>query len=123
MKDQAFFLPLKTRPKELPPLQKMVGRFWHTGIIHNGKVYECFNHERNSITGLKERQEDLTKQKAVFVDIDIPEESKIISEIKSGTDCSEYVARVIGMSSNTGAKKEYWPEEVYDFIQGSSNES
>ncbi|MFA6315218.1 MAG: hypothetical protein WC648_02520 [Candidatus Paceibacterota bacterium] len=52
--------------------------------------------------------------KAVFVDI-IVDKNKLISEIDSGTDCGEFVGRVIGLSSNTGSKKQYWPEEVYDY--------
>ena len=116
MTAKAFFLPIETRPKSLPPLQKMVGKFWHTGIIHEGKVYECFNFGRNSVSEFDEKKkEDLAEMKAVFVDIDA-NEKKLKSEISSGTDCSEYVARVVGMSQNTGDKKEFWPEQVYNFI-------
>lgn len=116
MSDQAFFLPIETRPKNLSPLQKMVGKFWHAGIIHNGKVYECFNFGRNSVSEFDEkRKQELNDQKAVFVDIGVNKD-KLLSEINSGTDCSEYVARVIGLSENNGNKKEYWPEEVYNFI-------
>ncbi len=94
----------------------MAGRFWHTGLIHNGKVYECFNFGRKSVRNFDEtRKRELIDQKAVFVNM-VPDIDKIHSEINSGTDCSEYVARVVGMSSNTGNKKEYWPEEVYNFI-------
>ena len=116
MTAKAFFLPIETRPKSLPPLQKMVGKFWHTGIIHEGKVYECFNFGRNSVSEFDEKKkEDLAEMKAVFVDIDA-NEKKLKPEISSGTDCSEYVARVVGMSQNTGDKKEFWPEQVYDFL-------
>jgi len=117
MKDQVFFLPIETRPKNFPPIKKMVGKFWHTGIIHDGKVYECFNYGRNSINDFNDNiKQGLIKQKAVIIDVNIIDISKIYSEINSGTDCSEYVARVIRMSSNTGVKKEYWPEQVYNFI-------
>jgi hypothetical protein len=121
MKDQAFFLPIETRPKQFPPLKKMVGKFWHAGIIHNGKIYECFDQGRNSIKDFDEaKKEELEKMKAIFVDI-IADKNKIDSEIGSGTDCSEYVARVVGLSSNTGPKKEYWPEEVYEYILKTAN--
>lgn len=117
MNAQAFFLPLETRPKNFPPLEKMVGKFWHAGIIYDGKVYECFNHGKNSISDFEEKKkQELISQNAVFVDIKSFDANKINSEINSGTDCSEYVARVVGMSQNVGAKKEFWPEEVYDFI-------
>lgn len=116
MIDQVFFLPIETRPANLPPLIKMEGKFWHTGIIHNGKVYECFNYGRNSISEFDEKRKKETKdQKAIFVDIGV-DKDKLLSEINSGTDCAEYVARVVGLSGNTGDKKEYWPEEVYNFI-------
>lgn len=117
MKDQIFFLPIETRPKDFPPLKEMVGKFWHTGIIHNGKVYECFNFGRNSVSDFDEEQKQkLRKQKAIIVDVNIVDVDKIYSEIESGTSCSEYVARVVWMSSNTGVKKEYWPEQVYNFL-------
>ena len=113
---QAFFLPIETRPENLPPLIKMEGRFWHTGIIHEDKVYECFNHGRNSISEFDEkRKQELKDQRAVFVDV-VADKEKLLSEINSGTDCSEYVARVVGLSANTGDKKEFWPEQVYDYL-------
>lgn len=116
MSAKAFFLPLETRPQNYPPIPDLVGKFWHAGIIHDGKVYECFNHGRNSISDYNdERNKELEKAGAIFVEI-IPDEGKIDSEITSGTSCSEYVARVVGMSSNTGPKKEFWPEEVLQFI-------
>jgi len=115
-KAKIFFLPIETRSKEFPPLLKMVGKFWHTGIIYNGKVYECFNFGKNSISDFnKEFKNKLENQKAVFIDTKINLE-KLNSEIISGTDCSEYVARVIGLSKNIGSVKIFWPEEVYNYI-------
>jgi uncharacterized membrane protein (UPF0127 family) len=115
-KAQIFFLPLETRSKDFPPLLKMVGKFWHTGIIYNGKVYECFNLGRNSVLDFNEEfKNKLENQKAVFINSKINLE-KLNSEINSGTDCSEYVARVIGLSKNIGPVKIFWPEEVYDYI-------
>jgi len=114
-KASVFFLPIETRPKDYPPLEKMVGRFWHVGIIHKDKIYECFNYGRKSITNFDvSKEKTLVGMKAIFIDI-IVDESKLNSEIDSGTDCGEYVARVIGLSTNTGSKKQYWPEEVYDY--------
>lgn len=116
MSDQAFFLPVETRSKGLPPLTEMVGKYWHAGIIHDGRVYECFNHGRYSISGLDEAKvNSLKEQKAIIVDI-IGDVGKIEGEITSGTSCSEYVARVVGLSSNSGAVKQYWPEEALKFI-------
>ena len=115
-KAKIFFLPIETRPKEFPPLLKMVGKFWHTGIIYNGKVYECFNFSKNSISDFNDEfKNKLENQKAVFVDTKINLE-KLNSEINSGTDCSEYVARVVGLSKNIGPVKVFWPEEVYNYI-------
>lgn len=115
-KAKIFFLPIETRPKDFPPLLKMVGKFWHTGIIYNGKVYECFNFGKNSISDFNEEfKNKLENQKAVFVDVKINLE-KLNSEINSGTDCSEYAARVIGLSENIGPVKIFWPEEVYSYI-------
>ena len=116
MHDQAFFLPLESRPKNYPPLQKMVGKFWHAGIIHDGKVYECFNYGRNSVSEFDETiKTKLKTTKAVFIKIKLKKD-KIDTELNSGTDCSEYVARAVGLSKNKGTKKEYWPEQVYSYI-------
>lgn len=115
-KAKIFFLPIETRPKEFPPLLKMVGKFWHTGIIYDNKVYECFNFGRNSISNFDEETKNkLENQKAVFVNSKINLE-KLNLEINSETDCSEYVARVIGLSKTTGSIKNFWPEEVYKKI-------
>ncbi|MFA6797535.1 MAG: DUF192 domain-containing protein [Candidatus Paceibacterota bacterium] len=115
-KAKIFFLPIETRPKEFPPLLKMVGRFWHTGIIYNNKVYECFNFGRNSISDFDEEvNKKLENQKVVFINSKINLE-KLDSEISSGTDCSEYVARVVGLSKTAGPVKNFWPEEVYKKI-------
>jgi uncharacterized membrane protein (UPF0127 family) len=115
-KAKIFFLPIETRPKEFPPLLKMVGRFWHTGIIYNNKVYECFNFGRNSISDFDEETKNkLENQKAVFVNSKINLE-KLNSEINSGTGCSEYVARVVDLSKTAGPVKNLWPEEVYKKI-------
>jgi uncharacterized membrane protein (UPF0127 family) len=111
-----FFLPIETRPKEFPQLLKMVGKFWHTGIIYQGKVYECFNFGRNSISDFdEETRKKFEEQKAVFINAKINLE-KLNSEINSGTDCSEYVARVVGLSKNVGNIKIFWPEEFYKYL-------
>ncbi len=115
-KAKIFFLPIETRPKEFPPLLKMVGKFWHTGVIYNNKVYECFNFGRNSISDFDEEvKKKLENQKAVFINSKIDLE-KLNSEINSGTGCSEYVARVVGLSKTAGPLKNLWPEEVYKKI-------
>jgi len=115
-KAKIFFLPIETRPKEFPPLLKMIGKFWHTGIIYNNKVYECFNFGRNSISDFDEETKNkLENQKAVFVNSKINLE-KLNLEINSGTDCSEYVARVVELSKTIGSIKNFWPEEVYKKI-------
>lgn len=117
MTTQAFFLPIETRPKNFPPLTEMEGKFWHTGIIHDNKVYECFNFGKYSISDFDEvKKQNLINQEAIFLTVDIIDLNKLNSEIISGTSCAEYVARVVNLSKNTGAIKEYWPEQVYDFI-------
>ena len=116
MHDKAFFLPLESRPKNYPPLRKMVGKFWHAGIIHDGKVYECFNYGRKSISDFdEEKKTKLKTMQAVFINVTLKKD-KIDSELNSGIDCSEYVARAVGLSKNSGSKKEYWPEQVYNYI-------
>lgn len=94
----------------------MKGNFWHTGIIYEGKAYECFNYGRSAISDCgKERMDALHAMQAVIVDADI-DERKLLSEINSGTSCSEFVARVIGLSRDEGEAKEYWPQDVHDYL-------
>lgn len=114
---KVFFLPLETRPKEYPPLEEMVGRFWHTGIIYENMVYECFNHGRYSVTDFGSGKKEVLKlMNAEFFEASIDEE-RMMSELTAGISCSEYVARVVGLSLNNGSVKQYWPEEVYTYLK------
>jgi hypothetical protein len=111
-----FFLSVKDRPKSYPPLENFKGEFWHTGIIVNdeGKVYECFNHAKNCVSGL-EKLEDKQYKKAVLVHNVSIDMNVLISEISSGTDCAEYVARCTGLSILRGASKgNFYPEDIYN---------
>lgn len=116
MKAKIFFLPIETRPESLPPLKEMKGKFWHTGVIVDGKVYECFNHGRHAIGDYDDRKaKELEDMRAVLVETEI-DQDKLKSEIGSGTSCGGYVARVVGLSEETGNVKEYWTEEVYNLL-------
>jgi len=111
-----FFLPLADRPKHFPPLKNFKGRFWHTGIIiDNKKIFECFNHGKWSISGNEKLKKDEFKN-AVFIKSKVRSD-KLMTELKSGTDCAEYVARCIGLSNLVGsAKGSLYPEDVYRFL-------
>ncbi len=117
MTSQIFFLPLEDRPKDYPPLTNFKGSFWHTGIVSNNKVYECFSQGKYKVSDLN-RLKDQEFKKAVFLDnIDI-DDQKLESEIKSGTDCAEYVARCTGLSKLKGKDKgELYPEDVYRLLK------
>ncbi|GEM_PF-57781 len=116
MKTKIFFLPTATRPDDFPPLPQGFGRFWHTGVIHQGKVYECFGHGKHSVTDWNAtKRRELKSSKAVFETVAI-DERRLKSEITSGTSCGEYVARSIGMSQHAGPAKIHAPEEVYRWI-------
>ena len=111
-----FFLPLEDRPKHFSPLKKFKGNFWHTGIIFNDEVYECFNLGLWSISGIAKLKKDEFKN-AVYIKTKIKGE-KLISELKSGTDCAEYVARCTGLSNSTGSSKgRLWPEDVLNGLR------
>jgi len=106
-----FFLPLEDRPKHFSPLKKFKGKFWHTGIIFNDEIYECFNFGLWSISGIAKLKKDEFKN-AIYVKAKIKGE-KLMGELKSGTDCAEYVARCTGLSELTGNKKgTSWPEDI-----------
>ncbi len=111
-----FFLPLEDRPKSFPPLKDFKGKFWHTGIINNEKIYECFNNGRWSISDVIKLKKDEFKN-AVYLKTKVDGE-KLISELKSGTDCAEYVARCAGLSNLTGKDKgNLWPGDVFNLLK------
>lgn len=111
-----FFLPLKDRPKDLFPLKDFKGIFWHTGIVFNDKVYECFNGGRYSISSLDRLKEEVFKNVVLVKDVLI-DEKKLLSEIKSGTSCEQYVARCTGLSDLKGEiKGVLYPEDVYNLL-------
>lgn len=116
MNAQVFFLPNKNRPKDLPALPAGFGDFWHAGIVYQGSVYECFSQGKHAVSPFDaRRQASLLKDAAVFLDANI-DPAKLESEIKSGTSCGEYVARVVGLSQSQGDVKRFSPQEVYDFL-------
>lgn len=112
-----FFLPLKDRPKHFRPLKDFKGEFWHTGIItKEGEIYECFDSGMWSISGLaKLRKDEFANMVCVEAEID---DKKLKKELKSGTDCAEYVARCTGLSNLKGSTKgDLWPEDVYELLK------
>ena len=112
----AFFLPLETRPKEFAPLSN-IKNFWHTGIIFEGRVYECFNSGKHRISEESERMPEFTKQKAKFVKTLI-DSDKLKSELTSGTSCDEFVLRATGHSNLTGDNKgTRYPEDVKKILE------
>jgi len=117
-----YFLPTEFRPISLPPLPTILNnsKYWHTGIIYDNKCYECFNFGRFRITQLKKRYKEFPTGHVILINypIDI---NKLKSEITSGTSCSEYVARVVGLSNITGANKGiYLPDDIFNILKDRS---
>jgi len=111
-----FFLPLKDRPKNFPRLKNFRGKFWHTGIIFNDEIYECFSNNIWSISGIEKLKKAEFKN-AVLLPANV-DKKKLIDELKSGTDCAEYVARCIGLSVLKGRNKgEMFPEDIYNYLK------
>jgi hypothetical protein len=119
---QIFFLPVLSRPADFLPA-KIKGNYWHTGIVFDGRVYETFNEGRHSIKPAEQRMKELATQNAEFVHNVSVNTEKLESEILSGTSCGEYVARVIGMSNDTGPKKTHWPQDVYDYLKNNGGKN
>lgn len=115
-----FFLPLSSRPENLPPLSSSFkGKFWHTGIIYNERVYEAFGlTKRHSIRNIinPDVQDMLKDAVEVWFTINT---RKLLWELNSGTDCATYVARVIGMDLVTkdDEKSPYYPEDILHYIE------
>lgn len=109
-----FFLPINTRPNHYPPI-KIPGSYWHTGVIYAGKVYECFNYEKYSVSNLEERKPELDRQKARYVPFRVFPSK--LDEVKSGTSCENFVLRAIGISRLIGPNKgELYPQDAYNII-------
>ncbi len=118
VKSFVFFLPVETRPKSLPKFSHpRIIKFWHTGIVHKGFVYETFHREKYSKRSLDKRANDLIEQKAVFILINKIIEDKLVSELKSGTSCDEYVLRCLGLSNRSNKDKgQKFPDDVYKLL-------
>ena len=115
-----FFLPLEDRPKDLPPLKDFKGKFWHTGIFFENKIYECFNFSKWSVSGIEKLKKHEFKN-AIYIEHEVNKE-KLMNELKSGIDCAEYVARSIGLSDLTGCNKgSFWPEDIYNHLTQKQN--
>lgn len=112
-----FFLPKSTRPKDLPTIH-IPGDYWHTGIIYNDYVYETFNFSKWSITNIKDKQNELDNQNAIYINHKILV-NKLNDQIKSGTSCGTYVARVLGIDNTTGSIKTLYPSQVFKKILNS----
>lgn len=123
---EIFFLPVDSRPDSLPPVPGgIMGGYWHTGIIYKGNVYETFGmSHRHSVRKLI--SEDVRKMldKAVIRWFPI-NTRKLLYELNSGTDCATYVARVIGLDTETenDQKGDYWPEDILKHIDKQHNSS
>ena len=119
-KGLVFLLPMEDRPSDLPPLppemEKM--KFWHTGVVYDGQVYETFNHARNSINPTEERLKDSAFKNVVYTSCPI-NTSRLMSEIESGTDCATYVGRILGISNTIGFEKDpkIWPDTIFDHLK------
>lgn len=114
-----YFLPTEFRPITLPPLPIILkdSKYWHTGIAYNNKCYECFNFGRYRISQLKKRYKEFPIGHVDFINyyIDL---HKLQSEINSGTSCSEYVAKVTGLSNRTGYNKGiYFPDDIFRILK------
>ncbi len=116
-----FFLPINTRPKHLPNLLLPQNhKFWHTGIIYNDYIYQLFNFKKYSKEKLtKEKYNNLLNQKAKIISINSSELNikKLESELKSGTSCSTYVARVLDLDDSTGDIKTLYPDDLYEKLK------
>jgi len=113
-----YFLPAKFRLVNLPPIPTILknSKYWHTGITYNNKCYECFNFGRYNISLMRIRYREFPNGQFTAINhpIDI---NKLKSEITSGTSCSEYVARVVGLSNKTGPDKGlYLPDDLYRIL-------
>jgi len=113
---EAFFLPTKTRPSSLPPLKRDIGKYWHTGIVHDDKVYETFNQGRHRVASLAKRGPELIAQGAEFLPAQV-DPLRLRKEIRSGTSCDEFVLRVTGHSNRSGADKgKKYPDDVHQAL-------
>ncbi len=113
-----FFLPLETRPKNIFSLSHPnIKKYWHTGIIYHGSVYETFDYGKFAISKIIDRGLELLEQKAVFVLVPSIDEEKLQNELKSGTSCDEYVLRCTNMSDKKGTDKgDKYPDDVYKLL-------
>lgn len=118
-----FVVKTESRPDEYPELEfDKMKKYYHIGIIYKGMVYETFDKGRfnkSKFTIEKNRINDDTSVFLTNVEIDL---NKLEDELKSGTSCDEYVARVTGISNRSGDDKgDLFPIDVYDKLKNNEN--
>lgn len=92
-KTYVFLLPIKNRPTQILPIN-IRGKYWHTGIIQDGKVYETFSNHKFKIS-------DFNENDSIFFGmelIEVPriEESLLQELLQKGLPCDNYVNSVLG---------------------------
>jgi len=106
-----FFLHLDSRDKAWPSFPPGHGEFWHTGIVVDGWLHECFSAGKFARAPANMWKAPAAG-KSVWCVANV-DKGKVKSELESGTDCAEYVARCLGMSWRTGPSKgTLWPSDV-----------
>ncbi len=96
-----FYLPSNLRPKSYPPLERDIGKWWHTGIIYKDKIYECLRFRRHNISDIKDRKLDLDKLGAIYYSHYIFNvKENIYKNINKGYSCDNFVEAVIGYPLN-----------------------
>lgn len=94
-----FFLPMKTRPSHFPKIN-MKGKYWHTGVIYQGKVYETFNRGKYRVSAERDRKDSFDNMDADFI-YNVPiDPKKLHSELKTGTSFDEKPCLSIDMLSD-----------------------
>jgi hypothetical protein len=77
---KVFYLPTHLRSSKMPPLTKNTGKYWHTGIIYGGIVYECLDGGLKNVKSYAIRSAYLEKNGAVFYDCHVDQISEKIAD-------------------------------------------
>jgi len=99
--------------------EMMAGLYRRIGLIYGDKTYEIVDLLQPTpvIEDKKTKLAKLKKEKTEFLETKILPE-KLEQEINSGTDGTQFVLRVMGMSNMKGAdKNNMQPQDVYDIIR------
>lgn len=112
---EVFFLPTSMRTDNTE--RSANGRYFHVGIIYQGRVCEIRSGGQPYTSAINEQRQALVDHGAVFVPV-VVNPDMVESQLVAGLDCGAYVARCLGLAGRHDRRlKAFGPDALYRYAQ------